>query len=55
MQEGFGMHGNAVHTLRALGGPSRRFGMVGVACTVGLERVWLGESVVEANTGLVAR
>jgi hypothetical protein len=55
MQEGFGVRGNAVHALRALGGPSRRFGMVGVACTVGLERAWLGESVIEADTGLVER
>jgi hypothetical protein len=55
MQEGFGMRGNAVHALRALGGPSHRFGMVRVACTVGLERVWLEESVVEADMGLVAR
>jgi hypothetical protein len=55
MQEGFGVRGNAAHALRALGGPSRQFGMVGVACTVGLERVWLGKLVVEVDTGLVAR
>jgi hypothetical protein len=34
---------------------SRRFGVVGVVCTVRLGLVWLGELVVEADTGLVAR
>jgi hypothetical protein len=55
MQEGFSMCGTEVHALRALGGSSHRFGMVGVVCTVGLERVWLWESVVEADMGLVTR
>jgi hypothetical protein len=29
--------------------------MVGVACTVRLERFWLRELVIEADMGLVAR
>jgi hypothetical protein len=47
--------GNAANTLRVLGGPSRWFGMVMVACTVGLKRVWFGELFRWVEAGLAAR
>jgi hypothetical protein len=47
--------GHAAHALRALGGLSRWFGMVMVACTVGLERVWFEELFRWVEAGLAAR
>jgi hypothetical protein len=46
---------NTAHALRELGGPSRWFGMVVVACTVGLERVWFGELFRWVEAGLAVR
>jgi hypothetical protein len=46
---------NAAHALCALGGPLRWFGMVVVACTVGLERVWFGELFCWVEAGLAVK